>query len=91
MDLDPATPGVQNPFNPYVADSTGNNFDPNPDGIPDGDNDWDGDGVNNKTEFQLGTNPMVSNNHVPLAALPVGLCVLGAGVFMLRSVRASKR
>jgi hypothetical protein len=57
MDLDPVAPGIQNPFDPTSADSTGNDFASGPDGILDAYNDWDGDGVNNAAEFLWGTNP----------------------------------
>jgi len=57
-DLDPGTPGTQNPFNPDDPDSTGDNGAVGPDGIPDGANDWDGDGMNNKDEFLFGYNPI---------------------------------
>jgi hypothetical protein len=89
MDLDPDTPGVQNPFNPYVTDATGNNFDPNPDGIPDGQNDWDGDGISNEDEFRLGSNPIdpESMPPMPLAALPIAGVLLAAGVLTMRRRR----
>ncbi len=57
MDLDPFTPGVQNPFDPNDPDTTGDNGVLGADGIPDGQNDWDGDGVSNETEFDYGWNP----------------------------------
>lgn len=56
-DLSPALTGVQNPFRSDSVDSTGNNGSLVPDGIPDGDNDFDGDGVSNLAEFNAGTNP----------------------------------
>jgi hypothetical protein len=87
MDLDPDTPGVQNPFSPYVTDATGDNFDPNPDGIPDGQNDWDGDGISNADEFAAGTNPIVSDIEVPVAALPIAGALLVAGVLVMRRRR----
>ena len=41
-----------------VNDATGNAGSMEPDGIPDGDNDFDGDGVTNKAELLAGTNPV---------------------------------
>ncbi len=49
---------VQNPFDPdNVAETTGDNFDTNPDGTCDVNNDWDGDGLNNRLRFWFGSNP----------------------------------
>ena len=50
-DLDPDTGGVQNPFDPLDSDSTG-------EGVPDGENDYDGDGQSNAYEFLNDTNPI---------------------------------
>lgn len=61
-DLDPVTPGVQNPFDPASADSTGDNGQNTPDGIPDNFNDYDGDGFSNAAEFFAGTNPADEND-----------------------------
>jgi len=58
LDLDPVTPGIQNPFNPLDPDTSGDNSSIVPDGIPDGANDYDGDGMLNRDEFQWGTNPL---------------------------------
>ncbi|MCC6489217.1 MAG: SBBP repeat-containing protein, partial [Candidatus Hydrogenedentes bacterium] len=52
-DLDPAMPGVQNPYNPLDADSTGNNGQVGADGVLDGLNDWDGDGTPNAAQYSL--------------------------------------
>jgi len=57
-DLNPDIPGIQNPFDPDVADVTGNAFSNSPDGVPDGQNDYDGDGISNADEFAAGTNPL---------------------------------
>ena len=57
-DLDEATPGVQNPFDPLEADSTGDDFEDVADGIPDGQNDYDGDGQPNAYEFEYGGNAL---------------------------------
>ncbi len=51
-------PGFENPFNPYIGDSTGDNGSNVPDGIPDGQNDYDGDGLSNSLELSLGLNPL---------------------------------
>lgn len=56
-DLAPNVPGIQNPFRPDAWDSTGNNGLLVADGTPDGQNDFDGDGVSNAAEFADGTNP----------------------------------
>ncbi|MCL4693833.1 MAG: MSCRAMM family adhesin SdrC, partial [Candidatus Hydrogenedentes bacterium] len=53
-DLDDDSPGTQNPFNSANNDSTGNNFDPNPNGFPDGGDDWDHDGMSNERELVFG-------------------------------------
>ncbi len=82
MDLDTGTPGVQNPFDPYNPDVMGDNFDLNPDGIPDGRNDWDGDGMSNADEFTFGFNPTdaASFGEMPLRAWPLGVVLLALGV-----------
>lgn len=89
MDLDPATPGIQNLFNPLVADSTGNDETEGPDGIPDGQNDWDGDGMTNAEEFQFNCNPLdpASGGPVPVSSLiGLGLMVLAIGLIGFRLV-----
>lgn len=54
-DLDPLEPGIQNPFDPANPDVTGDDGSMEPDGIVDSLNDFDGDDVNNGTEFEAGT------------------------------------
>ena len=54
-DLDPLLGGVQNPFDPANADSTGDNGQNTPDGVPDSLNDYDGDGYSNGGEFDGST------------------------------------
>lgn len=78
MDFDPDTPGIQNPFNPDVADSTGDNGSPNPDGIADGQNDWDGDGMTNAQEYQWHFNPLDPQSFGQLPATSLGglLCLI---------------
>lgn len=57
-DLQPNVAGVQNPFDPLVADALGNVGQLGSDGTSDGSNDFDGDGLSNHEEFQLGLNPI---------------------------------
>ncbi len=57
-DLDPDTAGIQNPFDPAIADSSGDDGSTEPDGISDHLNDFDGNGVSNLEEFQRGMNPL---------------------------------
>jgi YVTN family beta-propeller protein len=57
-DLVPEVPGIQNPFRADDPDATGDDGAVGPDGTPDGLNDFDGDGVDNATELQNGTNPV---------------------------------
>ena len=80
LDLDPLTPGVQNPFHPFEADSTGDEGSTEPDGVPDGQNDWDGDGMANGAEFEWGFDPLYAGSYGELPATrPAGryiLCLL---------------
>ena len=90
-DLDPETPGVQNPFDPDDADCTGDNGDWNPDGIPDGANDWDGDGMTNSEEFQWGFDPLDETDFGTLpAASPIALGLL-VGLHALMGAALSRR
>lgn len=66
-DLAPSVPGIQNPFNPVIGDSSGADGSLVPDGVPDGDNDFDGDGDSNATELARGTNPADNLAMLPLA------------------------
>ncbi len=50
--------GFQNPFSSDIADSTGDDGSATPDGIADGLNDFDGDGISNADELKAGTNPV---------------------------------
>ncbi len=59
VDLDPGTPGVQNPFDAFLGDTTGNNGANSPDGVADGQNDYDGDGLSNLVESVFGINPLL--------------------------------
>ena len=77
-DLDPYTPGLQNPFDPLDPDSTGDDFSNVPDGVPDGQNDYDGDGQTNEYELRWG--PYVGNPLDPAVTVPAlamaALCML---------------
>ncbi len=76
-DLDPVMPGIQNPFDPYDPDSTGDNFSIGPDGMLDGWNDWDGDGMTNRDEFTFGYNPIDPDSWAELPLFgPEGRCLL---------------
>lgn len=68
-DLDPTTPGVQNPFDPDRADSTGFLSD-SADGFHDALSDYDGDGVANRAEFLAGSNPVVADSGQVFTRLP---------------------
>ncbi|MEM7387577.1 MAG: thrombospondin type 3 repeat-containing protein, partial [Verrucomicrobiota bacterium] len=57
-DLAPLVPGIQNPFDPARADVSGDHYDVLPDGVPDHENDFDGDGITNGEEIDAGTNPV---------------------------------
>ncbi len=85
-DLDPDEEDVQNPFNPSDPDSTGNSFSEGPDGIPDGLNDWDGDGMTNADEFMWDYDPTdpESWGEVPAIA-SIGLFLLV--VFLVAATR----
>jgi len=75
-DLDPDTEGVQNPFDPYDPDSTGDGFEDGPDGVRDGRNDWDGDGVTNAREFAFGYDPTDPEDWPVLPLLGVSACAV---------------
>jgi len=77
-DLDPEAPGVQNPFHPLEPDTTGDNFQDTPDGVPDGENDYDGDGQSNAHELRYGSNPLD-----PTVVVPGMTYVGGIAVFVL--------
>ena len=84
-DLDPVTPDVQNPFDPLDPDSTGDDGQNTPDGVPDGWNDWDGDGMSNRDEFTFGYDPLDPNSwaEVPLVTA-VGVTALALLVLAAR-------
>ena len=66
LDLDELTPGIQTPFDPYIGDSTGDAGLDAGDGVPDGQNDYDGDGMSNAREFFYGLNPANSRENARL-------------------------
>ena len=76
-DLDPDTPGDQNPFHPLDPNSTGDNFQDTPDGVPDGENDYDGDGQSNAYELRYGSNPLDPTVVVP------GVTYVGGAVLVV--------
>jgi len=84
-DLDPDTPGVQNPFDPLNADSTGDNGQDTGDGVPDGENDYDGDGQTNAYEIENGGDPLDPDIIVLPLFTTVGSCVVALLVFMAAS------
>ncbi len=49
--------GGENPFDPLDPDTTGDNFSNEPDGVPDGQNDYDGDSQSNGYESEYGADP----------------------------------
>jgi DNA-binding beta-propeller fold protein YncE len=55
-DLDETRSGIQNPFDPANPDVLGDNQSFEPDGVPDGENDTDGDGASNSEEILNGGN-----------------------------------
>ena len=59
IDLNDMNDGIQNPFDPNDQDSTGNDWSTDPNGVPDGDDDFDGDGVSNSQEIDEGTSPVI--------------------------------
>jgi len=90
-DLDPDVPGVRNPFDPTDEDSTGDDGSDEPDGVLDGENDYDGDGTSNADELALGGNPLDPESYVPAASLGglLALCGVVAAVSR-RALRAGK-
>ena len=83
-DLDPGTGGTQNPFDPLEADSTGDSGQDTPDGKPDSQNDYDGDGMSNRDEFAFGYNPLDAGSWAELPAVTV----VGISVFALLAFAA---
>ncbi len=69
-DLDPHTPGIQNPFDPFNPDSVGVNRS-RPNSVADGLDDYDGDGVSNREEFIEGSNPIVPFDSAERVTFPI--------------------
>jgi len=88
-DLDPDAPGVQNPFHPLNPDSTGNDFQDTPDGVPDGQNDYDGDGQSNAYELRYSSNPLDPASVVP--GLTLGGVVAVLALLILCGLRYLNR
>jgi hypothetical protein len=84
-DLDPDAPGIQNPFDPLNRDTTGNDGQDSPDGVPDGLNDYDGDGMTNAAEFMWDTDPL---DPMSWAEAPV-LTVIGLSVALFLVLAAA--
>jgi len=83
-DLDPDTPGTQNPFDPYDPDTTGDGFSDAPDGVPDGWNDYDGDGMSNADEFTFGYNPIDPGSWAEVPTVTViGLAMVLVAVLLV--------
>jgi hypothetical protein len=87
-DLDPDTPDIQNPFDPNNPDSTGDNFQDTSDGVPDGQNDYDGDGMDNEDEFTFGYDPLDPDSWAEVPLLQALACLL---VVVLLLVAASSK
>ena len=89
-DLDPDTPGVQNPFDPMDPDTTGDLFSNDPDGTPDGQNDYDGDGQSNAYELAHGSSPLDPEVFVPWVTM-VGCFALVLLVLLSASAAVARR
>jgi M6 family metalloprotease-like protein len=94
-DLNPQKAGIQNPFNPLDDDVTGNNGSNEPDGISDGENDYDGDGLSNAYEFKLNSNPIDASIGLPLTSgiglLLSGFLIVMAFIFRLAETRRTSK
>ncbi|HOH28573.1 MAG TPA: hypothetical protein PLC40_02765 [Candidatus Hydrogenedentes bacterium] len=84
-------------FDPYFGDSSGDFFYDDPDEIPDGQNDYDGDGYTNAFEFRWGSDPFVWDGHVQLTACSGPTILLGilsilwlGSVFLARMSRSGQ-
>ena len=81
---------LSGPFDPYNGDTSGDYFSDVPDGIPDGQNDYDGDGFDNAFEYRWGTNPLEPDFDIKIPAsssLGVGVSLISLlffGVLLLK-------
>lgn len=84
---------LSGPFDPYNGDTSGDNFSDFPDGIPDGQNDYDGDGFDNAFEYRWGTNPLEPDYDIKIPAfssLSLVMAVLSLllfGILFLKKYR----
>ena len=83
-DLAPEVPGFQNPFSVLSSDATGDAGSLEPDGIPDGDNDFDDDGTSNSAELAAGTNPVENLGAEPPLVITTVSVVDGTGAVSLQ-------
>ena len=89
------SPYGTNPFDPNDADVTGDDGSIGPDGIPDGQNDFDGDGVSNEDEYANGTDPIelaagtfgLPANSLIALTLILGTILICGVAFMRRRTR----
>jgi len=96
-DLDPVVPGIQNPFDPDDADSTGDDGQIGGDGTPDGQNDFDDDGDDNGTELISPSGTPIGLGVAPTPAIQIWgliatiMLMMGAlfSVSIIRRRRAS--
>ncbi len=78
-DLDPALAGVQNPFAPADPDASGDRRSRWPDRRRDGVNDFDGDGLSNRRELELGRDVLTPDGSGVTPAPPPPAPAAGAG------------
>ena len=100
-DLDPVRAGTQNPFDPTDPDTTGDSGQDAPDGVSDGANDYDGDGLSNAWELWFGRSPVAWNDYpYAMEDVPAGttvgwvvlvLLLLATALILTRSARLAQR
>lgn len=79
-------------FDPFIGDSCGNLYSDVPDGIPDGQNDYDGDGYSNAFEFRWGLNPIVPDTDVQIpGSSSLTLFMLICGILLVGLIRLSSK
>ncbi len=85
-DLNPYEEGRQNPFDPLLYDSTGDDFSDVGNSRADGDDDYDGDGMSNSDEIRIGRSPIL-----PLSCTPavrwIGTAIMSAAIIGLAMLR----